>query len=196
VVLLGPEKPKAEEETVIPGLSPPPITITARQAAVIEGLARSKSKEYRLVQRANMIIEMAAGKNNEEVARPTNSNRLSVRLWRRRWLEATKRLELAEKQGVEEQLLTNIIEDILSDKYRSGTPPKFTPEQIVQIVAISCEKPEDSGRPISHWTARELAQEAIKRQIVESISTRSAGRFLKGDGITTPSGGVLVKGQA
>lgn len=30
-------------------------------------------------------------------------------------------------------------------------------EQIVQIVAVACEQPASSGRPISHWTPRELA---------------------------------------
>ena len=156
-------------------------------------MARSRAKEYRLVQRANIINEMAGGANNREVARRTNSSHITVRLWRSRWLAARQRLAEAEKAGVDEQLLSKIIEDILCDKYRSGTPPTFTPEQIVQIVAISCEKPEDSERPISHWTPRELAEEAIKRKIVDSISTRSAGRFLKGDGITTTSSRVLAK---
>jgi hypothetical protein len=41
-----------------------------------------------------------------------------------------------------------------------------------------------------------LAEEARKRQIVESISTRSAGRFLKGDGTTAASSRGLVKCQA
>ena len=160
---------------------------------MIVSLARSQAKEYRLVQRANMINEMAGGANNREVARRTKSSRITVRLWRSRWLAATQRLELAEKEEVDEQLLSNIIEDILSDEYRSGTPATFTPEQIVQIVALSCEKPQDSERPISHWTPRELAEEAVKRKIVKSISTRSAGRFLKGDGITATSSRVLAQ---
>jgi hypothetical protein len=44
---------------------------------------------------------------------------------------------------------------------------------------MACEEPEDSQRPISHWTAREVADEAIKRGIVDNISPRSAGRFFK-----------------
>jgi putative transposase len=167
------------EENFIPGLGPTPIRLTERQRAVIESLARSQAKEYRLVQRANMIDEMAGGANNREVARRTKSSRLTVRLWRSRWLAAAQRLELAEKEGVAEPRLSKIIEEILSDEYRRGAPATFTPEQMVQIVAISCEKPEDSERPMSHWTARELAEEAMKRKIVERISTRSAGRFLK-----------------
>ena len=55
----------------------------------------------------------------------------------------------------------------------------LSPEQIVQIVAVACEPPEKSARPISHWTSRELADEVKKRQIVTAISPRTVGRFLK-----------------
>jgi hypothetical protein len=61
----------------------------------------------------------------------------------------------------------------------------FAAEEIVQIIAIACEKPEDAGRPISHWTARELADEALKRRIVGRISRRSGGRFLKSGELKT-----------
>src|SRR3712207_7962660 len=37
----------------------------------------------------------------------------------------------------------------------------------------------DAGRPVDAWTPRELADEAVKRQIVASISPTSVGRFLK-----------------
>ena len=46
-------------------------------------------------------------------------------------------------------------------------------------MAVACEPPEKSGRPIDHWTGRELADEVKKRQIVNDISPRSVGRFLK-----------------
>lgn len=187
---------KSKERKTIPGPQPSPIQLTARERISIEELANSRTREYPLVQRANMMIAMAAGANHQAVARRTKSNRHSVRRWRRRWLEASQRLAMAEKQAVDERLRRNIIEAILRDKYRSGAPPQFTPEQIVQIVAISCEQPVDSGRPIRPWTPRELAEEAIKRKIVERLSPRSAGRFLKGDGITAAASGVLVKRQA
>ncbi|MCK8602811.1 helix-turn-helix domain-containing protein [Desulfoferrobacter suflitae] len=87
-------------------------------------------------------------------------------------------MHTAEKNGDIKQL-EQLIVDALTDEKRSGRPALFTPEQICQIVAMGCEKPEDSQRPISHWTARELADEAIKRGIVENISPRSAGRFFK-----------------
>ncbi len=54
----------------------------------------------------------------------------------------------------------------------------FSLEQILQLFAIACEKPEEYGRPISHWTARELADEVIQQGIVETISPRHVGRLL------------------
>jgi transposase len=76
--------------------------------------------------------------------------------------------------------LTDKIIELLQDNDRSGAPAKFTPEQLCQIVALACEiTPEECHRPVSHWTARELAEEATQRKIVPSISPRHAGRFLK-----------------
>jgi hypothetical protein len=77
----------------------------------------------------------------------------------------------------EEELEAKILE-LLSDNYRSGTPAKFTPEQVVSIIAVACEPPADSDRPISQWSPRELAEEVIKRGIVDSISPRQVDRFL------------------
>ena len=84
----------------------------------------------------------------------------------------------AEENGDDKQLQQLIVE-ALSDEKRSGRPATFTPEQICQIVAMACEKPEDSQRPTSHWTPREMAEELIKRGIVTSISPRTVGRFFK-----------------
>jgi hypothetical protein len=48
-----------------------------------------------------------------------------------------------------------------------------------QIIELACEAPEKSGRPISQWTAGEIAKEVIQRGIVETISGRHAARLLK-----------------
>jgi putative transposase len=86
----------------------------------------------------------------------------------------------------QKQLLGEVI-TTLGDEPRSRAPATFTVEQIVAIVAVACEVPEGSGRPISHWTPRELADEVIRRGIVSSISPRSVRRFLKRSQFTTPS---------
>src|SRR6266550_2617784 len=74
---------------------------------------------------------------------------------------------------------------------REGAPAKFTPEQVCQIIALACEKPADSDRPISHWSHRELADEIVRRGIVESISPRHAGRLLKRRRSQTTTDSVL-----
>jgi len=86
-----------------------------------------------------------------------------VTTWIKRWLALSD-------QSVAERL---------QDLPRSGAPDTFTPEQLCQIVAMACEKPEQYGRPITHWTNRELADEAIKQGIVESISASYVGELLK-----------------
>ena len=76
--------------------------------------------------------------------------------------------------------LTGQILDVLEDRPRSGPRPTFTPTQLCQIMSLACEKrPEECGRPVTHWTSRELADEAAKRGIVPKISPRHVGRFLK-----------------
>lgn len=61
----------------------------------------------------------------------------------------------------------------------SGTPPIFSPGQIVSIISIACEKPELCGRPVSKWTSREVADEAVKRKIVEKISASHVSEILR-----------------
>ncbi len=60
---------------------------------------------------------------------------------------------------------------ILSDRQHQGTNKFLKTEQIVKIVEIAGESPEKSGRPISHWTAKEIGEEAITRGIVTPISS-------------------------
>ena len=83
--------------------------------------------------------------------------------WIKRWLQMSHR-PVAER---------------LQDLPRPGAPDKFTPEQLCRIIALACEDPQQHGRPITHWTHEELAAEAIKQGIVESISANHLGRLLK-----------------
>jgi transposase len=75
--------------------------------------------------------------------------------------------------------LRRAIEAVLSDEPRPGAPGKFTPEQVTQILAVACEPPAKSDRPITHWTVQELTDEVIRRGIVESISPAQVYRYLR-----------------
>ena len=160
----------------MPGPRPTPIVLTERQRAVLERMIRRETSPQRLVRRARLMIEMARGANNGEVTRRLKHTRKVATTWRQRWLEAAPHLVSAEAD--DPSALEGMIAAVLADRPRPGTPDTFTPEQIVQVIAIACEDPAASDRPINHWTAGEIADEAIKRGVVAAISARSVSRFL------------------
>jgi transposase len=95
-------------------------------------------------------------------------SRESVRLWRDRW------------RGLHDIPLAELsVEQRLADAPRPGAPARLTAEQICQVVALACEAPAASGRPISQWTNQEIADEIIKRGIIATISPRHAARLVK-----------------
>jgi Homeodomain-like domain len=167
---------------------PRPVTfdLSARQRTSLERIRQRQTAPQRLVRRVRLLLALADDPCLEAVAGDLGLNRISVRLWRDRWLRAADDLARAERDELPDQQFVALIEGILDDAPRPGGPATFTPEQIVRIVALACEPPEKSQRPISHWTARELADEAKKRQIVEHISSRTVGRFLKTGGVAAP----------
>jgi putative transposase len=158
----------------------------------LEAIVRRGKSAQSLVKRARVILLAAEGKNNERIARDVGMLRTAVRRWRERWTEAVSKLEAVEAKAPEDKELGRLIEVLLKDEQRSGRPPTFTAEQIVQIVAVACEEPKESGRPISHWTPRELADEVKKRKIVSSISPRHVARFFRRRGSQATQGRILA----
>ena len=191
------------------GPKPPPILLTPTQRQTLLHLERRQRSSQQLVRRVRIILEAATtGANNTQIAKLLGIDREQVRTWRKRWLEAAPRLIAAEEEAREKApkadeedeqsddgvLITKVVEEVLADEPRPGTPPTFSPEQIVQIVALALEDPrEESRRPITHWTPPELADEAVKRGIVESISPRSVGRFLGRGGFEAAPDALLAQ---
>lgn len=66
----------------------------------------------------------------------------------------------------------------LQDAERSGAPARFELEQVLHLFKLACDDPADYDRPISQWTNRELADEMVRQQLVETISPRHVGRLL------------------
>ena len=132
-----------------------------------------------MVRRLQIVLAAATGRNNDQIARDCGIHRATAQTWRTRWLVLAPRLEAAIAAGDDERLLARFVADAFDDAPRSGAPPTFSAEQVVQIVALACEPPPGSDRPVSHWTPREVAEEAITRAIVSTIPLRSVGRFLK-----------------
>ena len=162
----------------MPGPLPVPLTVSSPQQVVLERLLRQQTAPQALVRRIKIVLAAASGQRNEPIAAQLGCSPTTVRLWRGRWAAAESTLAAVELHEPELRLRATIAA-VLADAPRPGTPDTFTAEQIVQIINLACTPPPDAGRPVNAWTHRELAAEAIKQQIVTSISPSSIGRFLK-----------------
>jgi Homeodomain-like domain len=178
----------------VSGPRPASVSLSARQRSALEHLSRCQTTPVRLARRVGVLLALADDPCLEAVATALRLTRVSVRLWRDRWLSAAARLDAAEAGACDSELL-GLIEAALDDAPRPGGPTTFTAEQIVAIVAVACEPPEKSGRPISHWTHAELADEVKKRRIVKDVSPRSVGRFLKRGGPPASQEPLLAQRQ-
>jgi putative transposase len=152
------------------GPRPTPLVLSDPERLALEKLVQRHSTPQWIALRARIILACAHDQRNAQIARELSASVDMVRDWRARWL-ALQPIPLDEMP----------VEARLADRERSGAPIRITAEQWCQIVALVCEIPENSKRPISHWTPREIADEAIKRRIVDRISPRHLGRFLKGE---------------
>ena len=150
------------------GPKPPAINLSDAERQGLEKLIKAHSTEQQLVPRARIVLAASRGLNNAQIARELAITVDTARLWRDRWLELQP-LPLTELK----------IEERLQDLPRSGKPSAITADQRCQIEALACEKPEQSERPISQWSGREIADEIMKRGIVAHISPRHAARLLK-----------------
>jgi len=161
----------------MPGLKPPAVPVSEEEHQALHAMIRAHKTPQHLSFRAQVILLLAEGLTAPDVARCLGTTRTTVRRWRRHWCT---------RHGC-------TVLERLHDAARPGAPATFSAEQWCQIVALACEPPEASGRPISHWTPRELADEARKRGIVATISERHVGRFLKSRRPQTASQSLLAQ---
>ncbi len=163
----------------MPGPKPLQVTLNDTQRDFLEHLVRRQTSPQRLVRRAKTILHAAAGMSNEQIAGQLDTSRNTVSLWRQRWWANAETLNVAQAAGDGDPALRQRMVSMLGDAPRPGTPSDFSAEQLTRIISVACESPEDSGRPVTHWTPRELRDEVLKRGIVENISPRTVGRFFK-----------------
>ncbi len=150
------------------GPKPLVIELADIERQALETVVRRHGTPQQIAVRARIILAADEGHSNGQIARELGISEDMVRLWRRRWreLQPTSLKDLP-------------LVDRLRDLPRPGAPRRITDEQVCQIVALACEAPEQSGRPISQWTGREIAEEVKRRGIVDEISDRHAARLLK-----------------
>lgn len=158
-----------------PGPAPLPLTVSPAQQAVLTALLRRSSCPQALALRVQIVLAAAAGQRNAPLARRLGCTPNTARKWRSRWDAAAARLAVADDDHA---ALERAIAAALADAPRPGAPATFTAEQIIHIINLACRPPDQLGRPVTAWTPRELADEAMTQGIVASISPRSVERFL------------------
>ena len=94
----------------------PKVWLTAEQQDDFERFARSRTLAARLVERAQIVLQAAAGKADVEIAKALDITRQTVGLWRRRFLD----------RG---------IVGIEKDAPRSGRPRLIAASKIDEIVS-------------------------------------------------------------
>lgn len=152
------------------------LTLSTEEQAELELLSRRHTTAQQVAQRARIVLRAAAGKTNAEIGRALGIDVDTVRAWRARWCasQAMSRKDLS-------------LEERLRDRPRSGRKAEIQPDQVCALVALAYEAPAASGRPITQWTGREIAEEVMRRGIVKQISPRHAARLLKRGSKTAPS---------
>jgi transposase len=147
----------------VPVLSPFQISLNDGQRRLLLARARRVSGEHRDVLRAQIVLAAAEGVTNAAIARSLGVTEDTARKWRRRFCEA----------GV----------DGLRDRPRTGRPRRFAAAVVAEVKALACELPADAGAPLARWSCPDLAAEAARRGIVESVSASTVRRWLCTDAL-------------
>lgn len=154
------------------------IQLTEPMYKILTELANSRTIGNSISQRADVVLMGFEKVTNEAIATGVRLCAKTVGLWRRRWRDSYSALMRMQFEESQARFRHSIIL-CLSDAPRSGTPGKFDAEQIVGLIGIACEPPENSGRPVTTWTGAELADECQKRNLVDSISASHVNRILR-----------------
>lgn len=152
----------------MPGPQSVLLTRTVPEQQARERLVRGQRTPQQLARRARIILAAAAGASNAAIARELQLTEDTVRLWRGRWLERPADI-----------VTDRTLAARLADAPRSGAPVRITAEPVCRLIAVACAAPSTTGRPISQWTGRAIADEAMAQGIVDHISPRHAARLLK-----------------
>lgn len=140
------------------------INLSKTEKERLEKIVKRPTALQKIGKRARIILMADSGEyNNIEIAKYVGIDVGEITKWRKRWIKSKDK----------------DIEERLKDRPRSGRPATITAEQWCKIMALACEKPENHGVPITHWSHSSLTIEIIKQGIVESISPTHVGNFLK-----------------
>ena len=142
----------------------------------LKRLASSSTVDHSIWQRANIVLDAVKGIINEEIALIYGIGRNQAGKWVNRFLASLPILERVAFKKPE--IIDAKVRASLSDRKRSGRPPKFDAVSRSFIIATACNNPDDYGFVRSHWSLPVLQQAVIAKEIVPSISCATLNRIL------------------
>ncbi len=164
----------------MPQDTPALVILDAQEKRELQELSRRLSAPRRSVDRARIILLAAENQTVSSIAATLRLCTNTVRKWIGRFARPPSPTPVAQNSGTQPTAASTPPSSLcrLADAPRSGRPDTFTAEQICAVIALACEKPEEHGRPITHWTACELKDQAVQQGIVSSVSVRHMNRLL------------------
>jgi transposase len=156
------------------------INLTGGEKTELEQIIRRHTTPQNEAGRARIIL-LANEEccTNQEIAKQLGINSCDITRWTKRWIDLA--MEPVRKR--------------LNDAPRPGAPDRITAEQWCNLMALACETPDSYGLPITNWTHKELAREAVRQGIMETVSPSHIGSVLKKRS-TAPSKSLLAECKA
>lgn len=118
--------------------------------------------DLELRHRAKVILLSHDGYRVPEISTAVDAHPTNLRKWIHRFNERGTRGLVSPRSG--------------------GPPPRFSEDQKQRIVALSQQRPRELGLQFNRWTLHRLAEQAVKRGIVGSISHEYIRQILKSAG--------------
>lgn len=151
----------------------PPLRLKKDFRKAIARLCGRESATRSELRRAGIVLRMDdVPVNFSELEKETGHCRDTIRCWYRRvsyanglWEEMAG--QILRETGHAGPMLRKerLVSRILADRPRSGAPCKYSSMQYTDIAVMALKPPSEFGRPTTHWTARELADEVRLRGV-------------------------------
>ena len=143
------------------GRKPESLTIPSSDVLELERIAHLDTSPWYQVRRARIILGIASGQLQEDLASQLGCDASTV--WRT--CQRYRNLGLG---------------SLLADHRQghSGRNLGITPVQRAQIVELACLEPIAKGLHITHWSSDDLARQTVSDGIVAGISPRTVRNIL------------------
>jgi len=137
------------------------VQLSKREHQYLESIIHKGKHTSREVVRAHILLKSHAGATEQEIVSAIGTSRSTVQ--RTRLHYATVGLERA-----------------MTEKSRSGAPPKLTDRAEAYLVAIACSAPPSGA---AHWSLELLREKLITAREIKQISTVAIWNHLNDRGI-------------